>query len=218
MYQLFTAGDPDPEATNSTAVILQPLKDTFKEYLGTSSSARAADKLKESLRSILTVQQASPLSLDNDVTLEPNNVTLAFSDRLRCYKLLLEKIISTSPAGARAALNPLHFLTPERDALAVVAEHDKDAVTLVMSNSSSSTAQLDAARSSKLYCGGTLVTFRDAYESVINLRSVLSLMVGDLERPLVLQKLVEYAVLLDSRDGRLFYLAHRTLPYLALHP
>ena len=80
MYQLFTAGYPDPEATNPTAVILQPLKDTFKEYLGTSSSARAADELKELFRSILTLQQASPLSLNNSVTLEPDNVTLAFSD------------------------------------------------------------------------------------------------------------------------------------------
>ena len=100
----------------------------------------------------------------------------------------------------------------------MVAEHDKDAVTLVMSNSSSSTAQLDAARSSKLYCGGTLETFQHVYECVINLRSVLNLMIVDLERPLVLQKLVEYAGLLVTRDGRLFFAANQNVPHLAHHP
>ena len=43
-------------------------------------------------------------------------------------------------------------------------------------------------------------------------------MIGDLEWPLVLQKLMEYAGLLVTRDGRVFYLAHQNLPHLALHP
>jgi hypothetical protein len=68
---------------------------------------------------------------------------------------------------------------------------------LLMSNSSSSTAQLDASKASKLYCLGRLTTFRHSYEAMIcNFRCLVSVMVEDLALPLVLANLLEYSSLL----------------------
>ena len=217
-YRILLAGSPAADAADANVVSLPDLKEPFVDYLGQATSATAADDLKELYRSALVVFQASGASTDRDITLEPDNITLAFSDRVRTYTWLMEKLITTSPAGARVALNLIHTLTPDRDSLAVVSESDQGAVTLVMSNSASGTAQLDASKASKLYYEGSLETFRDAHISFLNLRAVLSLMIEDLGRPLVLQKMMEYSELLVGRDGRLFFLAHKNVPHLAIHP
>lgn len=158
-------------------------------------------------------------SIDKDVTLEPENITLAFSDRVRTFLWLGEKLITTSSVGAKASLGLLQFLTPDRDALAVVVEGDQAAATLLMANSTNGTAQLDASKSSKLYCSGRLTTFRHSYEAVCNFRCLVSAMVDNLETPLVLQKLLEYSALLVDRHGRLFFEAYcKRSPHLAVHP
>ena len=215
-YRILLAGAPPSGAANPDMVVLPDLKQAFKDYLGQGTSATAADDLKELFRSALVVLQASGASTDRDVTLEADNITLAFSDRIRTYTWLMEKLITTSMAGARVSLGLMHMLTPDRDSLAVVSESDKGAVTLVMSNSANTTAQLDASKSSKLYHEGSLETFRDVTISFLNLRAVLSVMIDDLGRPMVLQKLMVYADLLVSRDGRLFFLAHKDVPHLAI--
>ena len=105
---------------------------------------------------------------------------------------LSEKLVSTSYLGAQSSLNLIHFLTPEREALALVAEGDREATALLMSNSTSSTAQLDASRASKLYCSGRLTTFRSTYEAFCNLRVLLSTIIEDLGWPLLVTKMLEY--------------------------
>ena len=121
------------------------------------------------------MSQASALAVNQGVTLEADNITLAFSDKLRTFTWLTERLICTSLAAARNRLGLLHMLTPFRDALALVSESDKDAMVLVMSNSSSGTAQLDASKSSKLYTGGRLSDFQDVHSATLNLRAVLGL-------------------------------------------
>jgi hypothetical protein len=198
--------------------VLPDIKDDFKAYTSVPSSATAADDLKELVRSRLAVANGSDYSIDKDVTLEAENITLAFSDRLRTFTWLSEKLANSSAAGARSSLGLMQFLTPDREALALVAEGDREAATLLMSNSSNSSAQLDASKSSKLYTGGRLTTFRHTYEAFCNLRLLLSVLVEDLTTPMLLQKMLVYVSLLVDRSGRLFWEIHRNKPGLALHP
>jgi hypothetical protein len=217
-YRLLLAGAPPPGSPTPDRVVLPDLRTDFEAYLSVSSSAVAGDDLKELVKSRLYLANASTICLDKDVTLEPENVTLAFSDRLRTCSWLVEKLVSTSVEGARSVLGLLQFLTPDREALALVAEGDNEAKTLLMSNSSNSTAQLDASKASKLYCSGRLSTFRHSYEAFCNLRCVFSAMVEDVASPLVIVKLLDYANLLVDRQGRLLFEAYRRAPYLAIHP
>lgn len=221
-YRLLLAASPPAPvgdgAAHQVQAILPELREEFVAYLSVASSATAGDDLKELIRSRLSIANGSLTSIDKDVTLEPDNITLAFSDRLRTFTWLSEKLICTSPAGAKATLGLLQLLTPDRDALAIVAEGDQEATTLLMSNSTSSTAQLDASKSSKLYCSGRLTTFRHSYEAMCNFRCLISAMVEDLDAPVVLQKLLEYSSLLVDRQGRLFFESYKHSPHLAIHP
>ena len=217
-YQLLLAAAPAPTDPNPGLVRLPDLHLEFSAYLQVASSASASEDLREMFKARVTVAHESTLSLDRDVTLEVENITLAFSDRVRTFAWLTEKLVSTSFAGAKAVLGMLQFLTPERDSLAFVAESDKEASTLLMSNSDSGTARLDASKSSKLYSAGSLKDWRDAYLAVCNLRCLLSVMTEDLGRPLLLEKMLEYSNLLQGRQGRLFFAAWRSKAYLAVHP
>lgn len=217
-YKLLLAGLPLAEAAQQANMTLPELLEAFIRFLEQGTSSTAADDVKEQFRAVLVLAQNSDLAVNQGVTLEADNLTLAFSDKMRTFAWLIEKLICTSQTAARNQLGLIHMLTPSRDALALVSEFDKDAMILVMSNSTSGTAQLDASKSSKLYSGGRLDDFHDVYTAVLNLRAVLSLAVADLARPLVLVKMLEYASLLTSREGRLFFAAHRGVAHLAIHP
>lgn len=217
-WKLFLAGEPPPDGPPVGDAVLPDLRTIYNEFLANGTSSTAADDLKEFFREKLILFQASGLAVEKGVTLEPDNITLAFSDKLRCFNLLDDKLITTSLAGARAKLGLLHMLTPNRDALASVAELDKESLALVMANSTSSSAQLDASKNSKVYTGGQLKDFQDAYTCVINMRAILGLAVDDLTLPMVIRKLLEYAELLVTREGRLFFMANRHVPGLAVHP
>jgi hypothetical protein len=217
-YLLLLAGAPR-DAAYPDHVALPNLLDDFKAYLSVSSSAVAGDDLRELVKSRLVLANSSQSSIDKDTTLEAENITLAFSDRVRTFGFLSEKLVCTSQAGAKTTLGLLQFLTPDRDALAAVVEGDQEAAALLMSNSTSSTAQLDASKASKLYCAGRLTTFRHSYEAVCNFCCLVSAMVADLDAPLVLLKLLEYSALLVDRTGRRFFEAQfKVAPYLAIHP
>lgn len=217
-YRLFLASAPPTGSDQPEIAVLPVLREGFSAYLSIPSSATAGDELREQFKSRLSVSNSSHLSVDKDVTLEPENITLAFSDRVRIFCWLSEKLVSTSHPGAKATLGLLQFLTPDRVALAVVAEGDLEAATLLMSNSSSSTAQLDASKSSQLYCDGRLSSFRHSYEAFCNFRCFVSVLVEDLQAPLLLQKMFEYSSLLVDRQGRLFFDAHERSPHLPVHP
>jgi hypothetical protein len=55
----------------------------------------------------------SVVSIDKDITLEPENITLAYSDRVRTFGWLSEKLVSTSHMGAKSALGLLQLSTPD---------------------------------------------------------------------------------------------------------
>jgi len=217
-YRLLLAAAPAADSATPGRTVLPDLLVEFKDYLSKSSSATAGEDLKELVKSCLTLTGSSRAALDKDVTLEAENITLSFSDRVRTFTWLVEKLVSTSLPSARSVLGLLQFLTPDREALGIVAQGDQEAVTLLMSNSTSSTAQLDASKASKLYSTGRLETFRHCYEAIVNLRLLFSVMVVDLERPMVLVKLLAYVDLLVDRQGRLFFEAYRHSPHLAIHP
>jgi hypothetical protein len=217
-YRLLLAAKPPPGGANPDQMILPDLRDEFKAYLSVPGNAAAGEDLRELIKSRLSLANALDTSLDRDVTLEAENITLAFSDRMRVFGFLSEKLINTTHLGAKGALGLLHLLTPDRVALAAVLEGEQEAAALLMSNSSSSTAQLDASKASKLYCLGRLTTFRHSYEAICNFRCLVSVMVEDLALPLVLVKLLEYSSLLVDRTGRLFFESYRGATHLAVHP
>jgi hypothetical protein len=218
-YRLLLAASPPPGGGGAPDhVVLPDLRDEFKAYLSIPGSATAGEELRELTRSRLSVANSLTTSLDRDVTLEAENITLAFSERIRVFGFLTEKLISTTHTGAKAQLGLLQLLTPDRAALAVVLEGELEAAHLLMSNTTSGAAQLDASKASKLYCLGRLSTFRDSYEAVCNFRCLVSVMVEDLAAPLVLVKLLEYCTLLVERTGRTFFESHRGTPHLAVHP
>jgi hypothetical protein len=214
-YKLFLAGEP---TDGTDCVIFPELSPDFVKYLGMPNSAIASLELQELFRSRLVLANHSTQSVDKDVTLETGNVTVAFSDRVRTYGFLTDKLVRVTYETARNQLGLLQLLTPDQEALALAAECDQDAAALLMSNSSSSSAMLDASKSSKMYCGGHLRSFEHVYEAVCNFRCMISLFyLGDF-MPLVLSKLMEYVSLLRDRDGRAFFGCYRNSPSLAVHP
>jgi hypothetical protein len=217
-YRLLLAAKSPPGGGNPDEMMLPDLRDEFKAYLSIPGNASAGEELRELIKSRLSVANALETSLDRDVTLEAENITLAFSDRMRIFGFLSEKLINTTHIGAKGSLGLLHLLTPDRSALAAVLEGEQEAAALLMSNSSSSTAQLDASKASKLYCLGRLTTFRHSYEAICNFRCLVSVMVEDLALPLVLEKLLEYSSLLVDRTGRLFFESYNGTSHLAVHP
>jgi hypothetical protein len=86
-----------------------------------------------------------------------------------------------------------------------------------MANTGNASAQLDASKSSKMYCGGRLTTFRHSYKAFCNLRLLPSIMVEDVTAPMVLQKLLEYVTLLVDRRGHTVFEINSQKPHIAVH-
>ena len=106
-YRLLCAALPQSGSTTPDRMVLPDLKEEFKTYLAIASSATAGDDLKELVKSQLNVANSAGTSLDKDVTLEPGNITLAFSDRIRTFTWLVERLVTTSLAGAQASCTML---------------------------------------------------------------------------------------------------------------
>ena len=217
-YRILLASKPEADTETPNVAILPELSDEFIKYLGQSGGAAASDDLRELFRTKLAVANTSTQCLEKDVTLEPDNLTLAFSDRVRTFAWLAEKLRTTSFSAAKNQLGLLQFLTPDREALAVLAEGDSQVKSLIMANSTSNSAQLDASKTSKLYCDGRLANFRHVYEAFCNLRLFLSITGADVNKALVIMKMQEYVEILVDRQGRLFFEACRRQPHLAVHP
>jgi hypothetical protein len=122
-YRLLLAASPPPGGGGAPDhVVLPNLHDEFKAYLSIPGSATAGEELRELTRSRLSVANSLTTSLDRDVTLEAENITLAFSERIRVFGFLTEKLVNTTHTGAKSQLGFLQLLTPDRVALAVVLE------------------------------------------------------------------------------------------------
>jgi hypothetical protein len=217
-YRLLLAGHQPKGGPNPDVAVLPALHPEFDAYLGQGIGAPASDDLRELVRQRLTLSNASNHCWDKDVTLEADNITLAFSDRVRTFAWLVESLRITSFPTAQNLLGFLQFLTPDQEGLAGVAGTDTQVKSLIMANSLSSSAQLDASKSSKMYCAGWLDTFRHVYECFCNFRMLVALMVEDLGSPLVLTKLRQYVDLLVDHNGRMFFEVSWNHPHLAVHP
>jgi len=216
-FRLLFGTLPAPDSETPLMAVLPDIKEEFQACLKLSTGAAAADELKEMTRTAVRCANASRICVLKDVTFDPDCVTLAFSDRVRTFSFVADRLVSLTQKHAETNLGILHFLTPVRAALAQVAEGDANVRTLVMANASNSASQIDATKSSKLYTGGRLSCFRDLYEAVCNVRLVGNLMVEDIESPLVIQKLTEYVDLLMDTAGKSFWEAYRNHPNLPIH-
>jgi hypothetical protein len=217
-YRILLSSRPSAEAADQSNAVLGTLLGSFTEYLSEPNNATAADDLKELMRNKLARSNRSTVCFEKDATLEADCVTLAYSDRLRACMWLVERLHATSKAGGQTHLGLLQHLTPDRSALSVVNEGDAQVKSMILANASHSQTQIDASKSSKMYCGGRLSTFRDAYIMVCNLRVLMGLMVDDLSTPMCIQRVMEYTNLLTDRQGRILFDAHhRDYPNLAIH-
>lgn len=211
------ASRPLPGAPDQDNAVLPVLKQPLLDYLNEHNNATAADDFKELVRNRVAACNASTTCYDKDATFEPEMVTLAYSDRFRAFFWLMERIHATSKVSAHSTLGLMQHLTPDRSALAIISEGDSQVKSMILANATHSQTQIDASKSSKMYCGGRLVTFRDAYVLICNLRVPFSLVVDDLSLPMSFQRLMSYTDLLVDRDGRLFGDAHSAHPHLAVH-
>ena len=217
-YKLLLAAPPAPGGPDAALAVIPELAEAFTQYLAIGTGSAAAEDLRELVRSRITVANGAETALEKDVTLEADNITLAFSDRIRTFTWLVERASSVSLPIARSCLGLIHFLTPDREALALVVESDLEARSLVMANASTGSIQVDAAKSSKLYSGGRLTTFRHSYEAICNLRMLLTVMSDAAPGSYLVTKLLEYTNLLMDRHGRTFFEMCRESPHLAVHP
>lgn len=216
-YRVLLASRPEAGSDTPNLAVLPALKTDFEEYLSQPVNAAACDDLKELVRQKIVEANASTEAWSKAATMEADNVTLAFSDRLRACVWVVEALAATSHTAAKGMLGMLQFLTPDRRGVAEVMDGDAEASTLVMANAGNATAQLDASKSSKMYCGGKLETFHHCYEAVGNLILLFNLMVADVSVPMVLVKLREYAGLLVDRRGRILFETYAHRPHLAIH-
>jgi len=129
---------PPAWADGTNLAALPPLKEDFSECLHIPSGAAAANELKEITRTAIQVANASRLCMSNNVTFNADAVTLAFSDRLRTFQFVVDRLVSLTKVHAQTNLGLLQFLTSIRTSLAHVAEGDAAVKIMVMPNTSNS--------------------------------------------------------------------------------
>ena len=199
------------------AVVLQELSPKFDEVLRNGSGPTAREELKELTRARITLQRKSKLAHLKATTLEAAHVTLAYSDKVRTFGYLSEKLGTTTLNGARSSFGVIHCLTPVRDKLHLHAKSESQADAIVMANSTNDRAQLDATRNSQMHSGGRVVTFLDVCTAAVNVLTHFSVMVPEPAESIFLSKLMEFADLFDTQEGRAFYELNRHTPGLAVH-
>ena len=160
---------------------------------------------------------ASDLALDKDITFDAEACTTAFSTAFRSWHWLTSPVSQAARATAESRLCLLHFLTPDRAALAAVQAADASSGPVALSHLSDDKYQLEAARSSTMYSRGRLSCGRDAYQMVLNFRCVLLVVIANLGQSLLLIKLLEYCRLLTDRPGQLWLDYHRANPSIVPH-
>jgi len=197
-------GGPPPAGSDATNLAsLPPLKEDFSDYLRMPSGVAAADELKEITLTAIPEANASRLCASEDVTFDADAVPLAFSDCIRTFQFVGDRLVSLTKVHAQTNLGLPQFLTPLRTALAHIAEGDAAVRTLVMANTTNSASQIDATKNSQMYTGGKANTFRCLYKAVCNFRLVCGLVVIDPDQSLLIQKLVEYTDMSYLREGLL---------------
>jgi len=177
----------------------------------------AADELKEITQTAIEEANASHLCMSKDVTFDADAATLAFSDRLRTFQFVGDRLVSLSKVHAQTNPGLLQFHTPIRTALAHVAKGDAATKTLVMANASNSASQIDSTKNSQMYTGGKADSFRCLHEAVCNFRLVCGLVVDDPDQSLLIQKLVEYTDILVDVSRKSFWEAYCNQPNFPVH-
>jgi hypothetical protein len=157
------------------------------------------------------------LAIDQDVTLDAEIVTTAFTNNCRSFHFLAEPIVRVTREAAGMRLCLLHFLTPDRAALIASNSSELASGPIVISHVSDDKHQLEASKASTLYSGGTLTTGRDVYHAVCNFRCFSSVIVDDFAKPLVLVTLLDYLDLLIQPQGKAWLGLHRFNLNVAVH-
>ena len=206
-WRIFPSGDPAPDSEAPTLAVVPELLGDFDAYLRLAAGAQAAEDLQEMVDAAIRTCYSSKNCHEKDVTFRKECITLAFSDRVRTFKLVSNLLVNLSFKNVQDNLGFLQFLTPVTSALAAVAEGDSHARTMVMANSTDSKLLTVACEKSKMYTAGHIETFRHIYEGFCNFRMFLSLVVGP----------VGDAIVMMDNAGKAFWDAYCRHPWLAVH-
>ena len=216
-YSILMSSLPAGEGASAEHLVLPDVRSDFLTYLNENSSASAADDLRELVRNRLAVAAKSDLRTESEVSFEPRQVTVAFSNCVRTFTWLDVRLLRGHKKTQQTYLGLVHFLPPDKAAVEAVAEGDAQARSLTLANASDSKAALAASTTSKLYCGGRCSSFRDVFECIVNFRYFMGVVTDNLEGPVLMQILRNFITVIMSRDGRLFFDGYGRDPKLAHH-
>ena len=212
-YRLALAGTDASDTLHFPA-----LHPTFRDVLGKTKPLSATQAFQDHLGDQLETCVRSDKALDRDVTFDADACTTMFVNCLRSFHWLTEPIARTTKMGAQSRLSLLHFLTPDRGALLAAKATEECNNPIVLSHISDDKAQLEASKASSLYTGGRLQEWRDVYTVVVNLRMVLlAMMAPTAAVPLLIQKLIAFVDLTNTREGRLFCESYRYHHFVRVH-
>lgn len=170
------------------------------------------------MKTRLALANSSARGLDRDITFEPDNVTLAFSDRTRIFACLDKRLGATSLTRAQDAFGLIHFLAPNHEALHFVAKGDNQAKSLILASTGSGSVASDAAKAGKLHTSGRMSDPWRVCKGIANLRCFFLALAGcDMDQSLAIQKLLECTAILTDRHGRVFFGVHRHQPSITVH-
>ena len=195
-------------------LVLAELTPAFTSILDFPKPQDAAIEYRQILRAALELANASDLAIERDTTLVADIATLNFVNCLRSMHWLHKPVAAVDKHTLENTIGLLHCLTPERTALQAITSKESTQGPIVLSHVTDDKAQLDASRQSKLYTGGLRATGRDIYHAICNLRKLLGVISGQADESLLVKKLMRFANILNSAQGKDWLYLHRNHAYL----
>ena len=201
----------------SDKVTLPKLSKPFLAVLEEEKGIEANVLMQDMYRTPLKVMRRSKIAMDRDVTFRLDQINLAWSDAHRTYNVVDEPLSDMPLEKAERTLNLMHYFTPFLAALSENVANEEDVRLITRANVHDPKAALEAAKKSKLFCGGIITTGRHAYEMIINARSQFKEMYEGEDTPLVIQCLEEVAEAITSEKGKRFFERHPGNTDIPLH-
>ena len=212
-YSLLLARLPR-ESEDPQQLVLAELSPAFISILENPKPQDAAIEFRQLLRGSLEQANASDLAIERDTTLVADVATLNLVNCLRSGYWLHKPVAAVDKHTLETMIGLIHTLTPDRIALQAITSRESSNGPIVLSHVADDRAQLDASRQSKLYTGGLRTTGRDIYHAICNLRKLLGVISPVADDSLVVRKLLRYANVLNSAQGKDWLHLHSNHPYL----
>jgi len=208
-YRLALASLPADNAPDQDHMVIPDLTESFMKVLTKTKPLAATVSLQELFLAAMDRASRSTNYLDTNVTFEAEVCNVALANILRSFHVLLDPMAHSPISVIKAKLGLIHFLSPDRARVVKASFDDPSNGPVSLSHISDDKAQLEASRSSTLYCGGRLERGQDLLEVACNFRLFLLIVSAAAEGSLLWVKLLAYLSLLQSRQGKQFMATYR---------